>query len=76
MLMIEGFPHPSIPQVNGVLTYETIKMVQRMLSTNTASVHLNIGDGMNRLLALTVDAPLENIEPTKDGLAVKLPDGR
>ena len=23
-----------------------------------------------------VDAPLENIEPTKDGLAVNLPDGR
>ena len=56
--MIEGFPHPSIPQVNGVPTYETIKMVQRMLSANLSSVHSNIWDRMNRLLALIITAAI------------------
>ena len=54
MLIIEGFPHPSTLEVNDVPTYESIKMVQWMLSANMASVYLNIGDGLNRPLVLTV----------------------
>ena len=56
LLMIKCFPHPTIMRVNGVPTYETIKMVQRMLSVKASSVHSNIGDIMNGLLSLTVTA--------------------
>ena len=42
--------------MNGVSTYETIKMVQRILSVKASSVHSNLGYIMNGLLALTVTA--------------------
>ena len=56
LLMIKCFPHPTIMRVNGVPTYETIKMVQRMLSVNAASIHSNPGDIMNGIHILTITA--------------------
>jgi hypothetical protein len=51
---IESFPHPVIPPIEGLPTYETITDVTRLLNANSASIHYELGDGRLGHLALTI----------------------
>jgi hypothetical protein len=51
---IESFPHPIIPPIEGLPTYESIIDVTRLLNTNAASIHSELGDGQLGHLALTI----------------------
>jgi hypothetical protein len=51
---IESFPHPVIPPIEGLPTYESITDVTRLLNTNSASVHSELGDGQLGHLPLTI----------------------
>jgi hypothetical protein len=57
---IEGFPHPTISPILGILNYETIAEVNLQLNANAASVHSNLGDGAHGLLALTINPAVYN----------------
>ena len=52
--LIESFPHPNIPPIQGQPTYESITDVTRLLNANTASVHTDLGGGSLGHLILTV----------------------
>jgi len=52
--LIESFPHPSIPSIQGQPTYESITEVTRLLNANAASVHTDLGGGSHGHLVLTV----------------------
>jgi hypothetical protein len=51
---IEGFPYSIIPPIEGLPTYESITDVTRLLNTNDASIHSELGDGQLGHLALTL----------------------
>ena len=52
--IIGTFPHPNIPNIIGIPTFAEISRINVLLNANAASVHSNLGDGRNGLLALTV----------------------
>ena len=52
--IIESFPHPTIPPITGLPTYDTIAGFLRQLNANAASVHSERGGGLLGHLALTV----------------------
>ena len=54
--IIDGFPHPTIPIIQGIPTYETLTELNIKLNANAASVYSDGGDGRNGLLILTVSA--------------------
>jgi hypothetical protein len=43
--LIAGFPHSSLPKVTGEPTFEDLKVIQRLLNTNTMSVASIEGEG-------------------------------
>jgi hypothetical protein len=51
---IESFPHPIIPPIEGLPTYESITDVTRLLNTNATSIHSELGVGQLGHLALTI----------------------
>jgi hypothetical protein len=52
--LIESFPHPTIPPIQGQPTYESITDVVQLLNANAASVHSELGGGALGHLTLTV----------------------
>ena len=52
--LIESSPHPTIPHITGMTTYEFITDVIRPLNENTASIHSKLGGGHLEHLALTI----------------------
>eukprot|EP00957_Ditylum_brightwellii_P022875 1726638-Ditylum_brightwellii.AAC.1 len=50
--ILNDFPHPTVPQVTGEPTYETIHRVHKILQESASSVHSNLGGGMHGHLAL------------------------
>jgi hypothetical protein len=64
--LIESFPHPSIPSIEGQPTYEPITNITHLLNTNTASVQTDLGGGgAHGHLVLTVStAGLATLSPT------------
>ena len=52
--IIEGFPFPSLPKINGEPAYDTIADVHAKLNANAASVQSNLGDGTLGHLWLTL----------------------
>jgi regulator of replication initiation timing len=79
---LEGFPHPTIPAVIGIPTYETISEVNLQLNANAASVHSNLGDGAHGLLALTINPAVFNtlsavafVVPVNPGAQPVIPAG-
>jgi hypothetical protein len=52
--LIESFPHPVIPAIQGLPAYESITDVTRLLNANAASVHSELGGGALGHLALTI----------------------
>jgi hypothetical protein len=52
--LIESFPHPSIPSIEGQPTYESITDITRLRNANAASVQTDLGGGKHGHLSLTV----------------------
>ena len=50
--IIESFPNPDIPRIEGTPTYESIAQVRTLLSANAASVPSQRGGGNNGYLGL------------------------
>jgi hypothetical protein len=48
--LIAGFPHSSLPKVTGDPTFEDLKVIRRLLNTNTMSVASYEGGGRHRHL--------------------------
>jgi hypothetical protein len=73
-VIIDGFPHPTIPPILGIPTYTTIAEIHLKLNANAASVYSSLGDGAHGLLALTVSVAVYNtlsatafVEPANPG---------
>ncbi len=58
--VMDGFPHPIIPPISGMPTYEALQALQLALNANAASVQSNLGNGLLGLLALTVSDAVYN----------------
>jgi hypothetical protein len=43
--LITGFPHSSLPKVTGEPTFEDLKVIRRLLNTNTMSIASYEGGG-------------------------------
>jgi hypothetical protein len=50
--LIAGFPHSSLPKVTGELTFEDLKVIQRLLNTNAMSVASYEGGGRHGRLGI------------------------
>ena len=79
-VIIDGFPHPTIPPILGVPTYTTIAELQLKLNANAASVFSSLGDGAHGLLTLTVSPTIYDtlsatafIQPTNPGPQPNIP---
>ena len=80
--IVAGFPNKELPPIVGLPDYKRIKAVHRILSSNAASVHSNLGNGALGHLALTVSAAtyqtLEGIAlvgPENPGANIHIPIG-
>ena len=80
--IVDAFPHPTIPVITGVPTYETIANLNLQLNVNTASVQSNLGDGLLGLLYLTISSAEYNtlsavafIVPVNPGTGPIIPAG-
>jgi hypothetical protein len=63
--LIESFPHPMIPPITGMPTYEWITAeVIRPLNANAASIHSKRGGGNLGHLALTISPAVFATLPT------------
>jgi len=74
--IVATFPYPTVPTIEGLPTFSTIKALHLKLNANAASVQSNLGDGNQGLIYLTVtdavyatlsDVPF--IEPINPGTA-------
>jgi hypothetical protein len=54
--LVESFPHPHIPAIEGPPNYETITDITRLLNANAASIHSELGGGNYGHLVLTISA--------------------
>ena len=50
--IIDSFPNPTIPIIEGEPNYETIKRAEKLLIENSASVHSTLGGGNHGFLGL------------------------
>jgi hypothetical protein len=50
--LIAGFPHSSLPKVTGDPTFEDLKVIRRLLNTNTMSVASYEGGGRHEHLRI------------------------
>jgi hypothetical protein len=50
--LIAGFPHSSLPKVTGEPTFEDLKVIRRLLNTNTMSVSSYVGGGRHGHLGI------------------------
>jgi hypothetical protein len=53
--LIAGFPHSSLPKVTGEPTFEDLKVIQRLLNTNTMSVASYEGGGRHGDLGIIMN---------------------
>ena len=79
--VLDSFPKQTITPIEGLPTYETIKLVNDELSANAASVHSTLGGGNHGYLGITVTtavyatisntsfaSPTMPTQPNTDGL--------
>jgi hypothetical protein len=78
--LVESFPHPHIPAIEGPPNYETITDVTRLLNANAASIHSKLGGGNYGHLALTISAasyatlsPVAFVPPANPGTTPVIP---
>ena len=72
--IVATFPYPTVPTIEGLPTFSTIKALHLKLNANAASVQSNLGDGNQGLIYLTVSdavyatlSDVEFIEPLNPG---------
>ena len=72
--IIEGFPHPTVTPIVGQPSFDTLKTLKLLLSTNAASVISHLGNGALGLLWLVVSDTVYNtlsttpfVSPTNPG---------
>ena len=53
-----GFPHPTVPHLDGKPTYITIKKLHDLLKSNAASIPSTLGGGIHGHLGLVLDNTL------------------
>ena len=58
--IIEGFPYPILPKINGEPSYASIADLHQKLNANAASVHSNLGCGTLGHLWLTLKPEIYN----------------
>ena len=78
--ILAGFPNKDVLLIVGISNYKTINGLNLLLSTNTASVYSNYGDGSLGHLELTVSNAVHNTlagcdfsAPTNPGAVVYVP---
>jgi hypothetical protein len=79
--IVDGFPHPTIPSIVDIPTYDALKYHQLSLNANAASVQFKLGNGLLGLLALTVSPEVHDklagepfVVPINPGPAATFPD--
>jgi hypothetical protein len=50
--LIAGFPHSSLPKVTGEPTFKDLKVIRRLLNTNSMSVSSYVGGGRHGHLGI------------------------
>ena len=80
--IVETFPHPTLPKIEGIPTFDSINDLQIKLNANAASIQSDLGKGRLGLLYLTVTADVYNnlsntpfIEPANPGQVPIVPPG-
>jgi len=80
--IVEKFPHPSLPRIEGIPSFTSINELQIKLNANAASVQSDLGNGNLGLLYLTVTPAVYTtlsdtafIEPTNPGQVPNVPAG-
>ena len=53
--IVESFPYPTIPPVQGRPTHQSIQAFEKLLKENAASVATELGGGMHRHMGLTME---------------------
>jgi hypothetical protein len=78
--LVESFPHPDIPAIEGPPNYKTITDITRLLNANAASIHSELGGGNYGHLALTISAasyttlsPVAFVPPANPGTTPVIP---
>ncbi len=78
--LVESFPHPHMPAIEGPPNYETITDITRLLNANAASIHSELGGGNYGHLALTISAasyatlsPVAFVPPANPGTTPVIP---
>jgi hypothetical protein len=78
--LVESFPHPHIPAIEGQPNYETITDVTRLLNANAASIYSELGGGNYGHLSITLStasyatlSPTPFIEPANPGTTPIIP---
>ena len=81
-IIVESFPHPTVSQIVGHPSYDTIAELQLKLNTNAASIYSHRGNGRMGLLFLTVKLAVYNTQsvvtfdpPTNPGENPTIPKG-
>jgi hypothetical protein len=81
--LIESFPHPVIPPIQGLPTYKSITEATQLLNANAASVHSELGGGSLGHLSLTISPAVYAtlsatpfIAPNNPGAAPVFPENR
>ena len=63
--IIESFPNPDVPKIEGLPTYESIANLRTLLSANAASVQSGRGGGTNGYLGIVLsDAVYATVSAT------------
>jgi len=80
--IVETFPHPTLPRIEGIPSFASINELQIKLNANAASVQSDLGDGNLGLLYLTVTPTVFNtlsdtafVEPANPGQVPIVPAG-
>ena len=80
--IVETFPHPTLPKIEGIPTFASINDIHIKLNANAASIQSDLGNGRLGLLSLTVTNDVYNtlsdtpfIEPANPGQVPTVPAG-
>ena len=58
---LDSSPHPTLPPIEGLPTYESLSAIKELLKANTASVHTMGSRGNHGYLGLILSAPVYNM---------------
>jgi hypothetical protein len=66
--VMESFPHPILPSVEGEQDYQTIHATRKFLQANSRAIDTHLGGGtLGQLVLIVSDAAYSNIAPPTAG---------